>query len=88
MSENGLVAAADPEVELSLTARRGRSGGVCKEAVLLVRLRDDFGLTGLEPRVLRGLSDRLEMMGLDVAGIRGGEGFLEIILRVEKSGDC
>jgi len=85
--ENKLVASSDPVVELVLSARRGRRGGVCLEAVLSVRLSDE-GLAGLEPRVLRGVSDRLEMMGLDVAGIRGGDGFVELLLRVEASGDC
>ncbi len=85
--ENKLVAASDPVVELVLTARRGRGGGVCIEAVLSVRLSDE-GVAGLEPRILRGVSDRLEMMGLDVAGLRGGEGFVELLLRVEASGDC
>jgi hypothetical protein len=84
---NRLVASADPEVELVFSARVGRSGGRCVTAELVVRLGDG-GVAGLEPRALRGLSDVLERMGLDVAGLRGGEGYVELVLRVERMGDC
>ncbi len=87
LEENRLLASRQPVVELRFAAWRGRNKGVCKAAVLSVKVGDE-GVAGLEPEALRSLADRLEMMGLDVAGIRGGEGYVEFILRVEKEGDC
>ncbi|AEM39818.1 hypothetical protein Pyrfu_1965 [Pyrolobus fumarii 1A] len=84
---NKLVASLDPEVVLTITARRGREGNRCLEALLSVRVSDE-GLVGLEPSALASLSDRLELLGLEVAGLRGGDGFIEVILRVEQSGNC
>ncbi len=87
LEESKLLASRAPIVELRLGAWRGKSGGVCRVAILSVKVADD-GLAGLEPEALRSLADRLELMGLDVAGLRSGDGYIEFVLRVEKDGDC
>ncbi len=84
---NRLVASANPEVVLELRARRGRSGGACLEAMLSILLEDE-GPVGLEPSVIAGLAERLERMGLEIAGFRSVEGGVLLVLRVEQSGDC
>ncbi len=84
--DNKLVASANPEVALELRARRG-ARGVCLEAMLSI-LMDDSGPAGLEPSILAALAERLERLGLEVAGFRGMARGLLIVLRFEQSGDC